>query len=259
MRRGARLRALCLVLMPLLAGAAIAEDSLPETGPDEDFRPFAPPPSWTSGPYPELAIPSFLAPGIDRRAAVAERAERDGLARPPIAASAIRRGLGAAARPGTEGAVGFTVRPSHLSLSTALVSGDGSWRADATRFDWSLARARDGSQDGLDWEAATGGGLGFAGSGEQRASATLGYRHHLFDHVTLISQVALATRYEFAADNLAEANLVPELRVVADLTQPMATPWKTVIDVKLGRRIPLSGTGFETTGSAMLRLDWRAP
>jgi hypothetical protein len=215
--------------------------------------------TWEAAPDPVLAVPIFVSPRLDRNAAYQARAERNGLIRPPVKTTIIRQGLSTTARglaPATERAVGIKLEPDRFALATSFVTGNGAWQAADTRFDWALSRNLPADALGLVWDANTGGGIGFSGTAEQRAGAALGFRTRLFDHVTLTSQVAFASSYAFAADNLFAATVTPQLQVLADLSQPMASPWKTVLDVKLSRQVPLAASEFDTSASAMLRLNY---
>ncbi|MBN9449291.1 MAG: hypothetical protein J0I67_20585 [Bosea sp.] len=205
-----------------------------------------------------LAIPTLIAPTLDKSGAYRERARRSGLARPELETATIRRGLSTVS-PGlpaaTERAVGFRIGPQLLSLETTIVSGSGSWQSTDTRLDWSLARRSTTSGDGLRWRLSTGGDFGMAGSGSHNANAMLGYRHSLFDKVTLISEVALASSYAFASQAMPEARLTPQLQIVTDLGLAPDTPWKTTLDVKMNRELPLSGGEVKGGASAMLRFE----
>lgn len=223
------------------------------------FDPLSDEIAWEMANDPVLTVPVFVAPRLDRNAAYQARAERNGLIRPPVKTTAIRQGFVPATRgptPTTERVVGIKLEPDRFSLATSFVTGNGTWQAADTRFNWVLSRNVPTDALGLVWDANTGGGIGFSGTAEQRAGAALGFRTQLFDHVTLTSQVALATSYAFATDNLFAATVTPQLQVLADLSQPMASPWKTVLDVKLSRQVPLAGSVFDTSASAMLRLNY---
>ncbi|WP_439496728.1 hypothetical protein [Bosea sp. (in: a-proteobacteria)] len=223
------------------------------------FDPLSDEVAWEMANDPVLTVPVFVAPRLDRNAAYQARAERNGLIRPPIKTTVIRQGLATAPRgptPATERAVGVKLEPDRFSLATSFITGSGTWQAADTRFDWALSRNVPADALGLVWDANTGGGIGFSGTAEQRAGAALGFRTQLFDHVTLTSQLALATSYAFAADNLFAASVTPQIQVLADLSQPMASPWKTVLDVKLSRQVPLASGEFDTSASAMLRLNY---
>lgn len=216
--------------------------------------------SWEMPPDDVLVVPIFVAPHIDRSAAFQIRAERNGLIRPQLEATAIRRGFtaGTGGPPAaTERAVGVKLGPDRFSLATSFISSVGAWQSADTRFDWALARRPADDETGLRWGLATGGNLGMAGEASQNASATLGYRQRLLDNVTLTSEIALASSYAFAAQNLPEATVTPQVQVLADLTGPMTSPWRTVLDVKLSRQVPLAGSEFQSNASAMLRLKYQ--
>lgn len=207
---------------------------------------------------PILSVPTLMAPTLDKSIAYRERAERAGLARPELETATIRRGLGTVGSgpyAATERAVGFRIGPQLLSLETALVSGNGTWQGSDTRLDWSLARRSTTDGNGVLWSLSTGGGFGMAGSGSQNANAMLGYRYSLFETVTLTSEIALASSYAFASGAMPEAKLTPQLQIVTDLGLAPATPWKTMLDVKMNREMPLSGRDYRSSASAMLRLQ----
>lgn len=216
--------------------------------------------SWELAADPALALPSFAVPHVDRSAAFQTRMERNGLARPELEATAIRRGFApVAAGPAAtaERAVGVKLGPDRFSLATSFVSSAGAWQNADTRFDWALARRPADDEAGLRWGLTTGGNIGLTGEASQNASASLGYRQRLLDNVTLTSEIALASTYAFAAQNMPEATVTPQVQVLADLTGPMRSPWRTVLDVKLSRQVPLAGSEFQSNASAMLRLKYQ--
>ena len=92
-----------------------------------------------------------------------------------------------------------------------------------------------------------------AGSGSHNVNAMLGYRYSLFDNVTLISEIAVASNYAFASQAMPEATLTPQLQLVTDLGLAPGTPWKTTLDVKMNRERQLGGGDVRGGGSAMLR------
>lgn len=227
---------------------------------DSDMRLFAPIPRWEAPPPPPdpvLATPSFLAPSLDKSSAARERTVRDGLARPEIDATPIRRGLSPTASPlpsATERAVGMKIGAERLSVETAIVSGQGAWQRNDTRFDWNVAR-KSGADGNIVWSAAAGGNLQTSGSAAQNAQAVLGYRLQPLDIVTLTTEIAIAGNYAFATENGLATSMTPRVKVIADLTQPLSTPWRTVLDLNLGRQVPITGNSFQTSASAMLRLE----
>ncbi|PZN93352.1 MAG: hypothetical protein DCF30_21810, partial [Hyphomicrobiales bacterium] len=77
--------------------------------------------------------------------------------------------------------------------------------------------------------------------------------------VTLTTEIALAGSYTFAVENGLATSMTPRLKAVADLTKPLSMPWRTTFDVNLGRQVPISGNGFQTNASAMLRLELPTP
>ena len=201
----------------------------------------------------ELAIPRFVAPGLDRSGAAERRAEREGLRLPRL--ETIRQNLAAPASASQERAVGWRLGMGRMALSTSFVTGAGSWQRSDTRFDWGLSRGASADETGLVWNLGTGGAFGMAGRGEQRASALVGYRSTLFDKVTLSSGVAFATTYAFAA-NEAAISMAPQLRLVAKFDTAIDTPWTTQLDVRLKRELPLTEGAYQTQASAMLRLRY---
>ncbi|KRE00228.1 hypothetical protein ASE63_09090 [Bosea sp. Root381] len=257
----------------LLAGSpasARAEQALPARADDaaafddSETRLFAPIPRWEAPPPPVdavLATPSFLAPTLDKQGAARSRAVQNGLARPAINATPIRRGL--ASTPSrlpsaSERAVGMRLGAEQLSLSTAIVTGQGGWQRNDTRLDWNVARGATSDSD-LRWSAGTGGNVQASGSAEQNAQAVLGYRLQPLDIVTLTTEIALAGTYNFAADNGLSSSMTPRVKVVADLTQPLSTPWRTTLDLGVGREVSLSGNSLHTNASALLRLELPTP
>ncbi|HEY5795715.1 MAG TPA: hypothetical protein VIU82_11930 [Bosea sp. (in: a-proteobacteria)] len=261
---------LMLVAGPLAGARAEQAMPVPADRPDltasddSDMLLFAPIPRWEAPPPPAdpvLATPSFLAPTLNKQDAARQRAERNGLARPQIDATPIRRGLGPAASPlpsVTERAVGMKLGAERLSVSTAIVTGQGGWERSDTRFDWNVTRGSS-SDDSLRWSAATGGNLQASGSAGQNAEAVLGYRLQPLDIVTLTTEVALAGNYSFAVENGLATSLTPRVKVVANLTQPLAMPWRTTLDLNLGRQVPITGNSFQTNASALLRLELPTP
>lgn len=262
-----------IILMLLVGPPAAASAEPPARAPantpdmtadDSETRLFAPIPRWEAPPPPAdpvLATPSFLAPTLNKQGAAHDRAVRNGLARPEIDATPIRRGLGPAASPlpsAAERAVGMKLGAERLSVSTAIVSGQGGWQRNDTRFDWNVARGS-GSDGNLLWSAAAGGNLQASGSAGQNAEAVLGYRLQPLDIVTLTTEIALAGRYSFAVENGLATSMTPRVKVIADLTQPLSTPWRTTLDLNLGRQVPIIGDDVQTNASALLRLELPTP
>lgn len=218
-------------------------------------------PFWEDGEDeqdPVLAIPTLIAPTLDKGIAYRERARRSGLARPELETATIRRGLGTVSRglhAATERAVGFRIGPQLLSLETAIISGTGTWQGSDTRLDWALVRRSTITGNGLHWRLSTGGDFGMTGSGSHNVNAMLGYRYSLFDNVTLTSEIALATSYAFASQAIPETKLTPQLEIVTDLGLAPSTPWKTTLDVKMNRERLLAGGDVKGGASAMLRFQ----
>jgi len=231
---------------------------------DSETRLFAPIPRWEPPPAPVdavLATPSFLAPTLDKQGAARNRAVHNGLARPAIRATPIRRGLGTTPSrlpAASERAVGMQLGAERLSVSTAIVTGQGGWQRNDTRLDWNVARGATSGSNVL-WSATAGGNLQASGSAEQNAQAVLGYRLQPLDIVTLTTEIALASTYSFAAENGLSSNVTPRVKVIADLTQPLSTPWRTTLDLDLGRQVSLSDNSLQTNASALLRLELPTP
>lgn len=254
------------VLLPLAAVPAARAETPPEEqapvqdaafGEEAENSLFAPIPRWEAT-TPEAApeVPGYLAPGSPRRSA-----GTNPLARPEIAATPIRRGLAPASGPlpaATERAIGMKLGADKLSLSTEIVTGQGGWQRNDTRFGWTVTRGS-GSEGDVVWSAAAGGSLPASGAAEQNGEAVLGYRLRPLDIVTLTTEIALAGSYSFAAQNGLAGSLTPRVKVVADLTQPLATPWRTTLDVSLGRQVPMVGRDLQTNGTALLRLELPTP
>lgn len=261
---------LMLVAGPLTAARAEQAMPVPPDRPDmtvyddNELLLFAPIPRWEVPPLPAdpvLATPSFMAPTLNKQDAARLRAERNGLARPEIDATPIRRGLGPAASPlpsVTERAVGMKLGAERLSVSTAIVTGQGGWQRNDTRFDWNVTRGS-GSDGNLRWSAAAGGNLQASGSAGQNAEAVLGYRLQPLDIVTLTTEIALAGNYSFAVENGLATSMTPRVKVIADLTQPLSMPWRTTLDLNLGRQVPIIGNSFQTNAAALLRLELPTP
>ena len=63
------------------------------------------------------------------------------------------------------------------------------------------------------------------------------------------------TNSPYLTENGLATSMTPRVKVIADLTQPLSTPWRTVLDLNLGRQVPITGNSFQTSASAMLRLE----
>ncbi|KPF66239.1 hypothetical protein IP69_15305 [Bosea sp. AAP35] len=231
---------------------------------EAEMQLFAPIPRWQAPPPPPepvLATPSFMAPTLNKQSAAHDRAVRNGLARPDFAAVPIRRGLSPAATPlpsVAERAVGMKLGAERLSVSTAIVTGQGGWQRNDTRVDWNVTQGPSAEGDVL-WSAAAGGNLQAAGSAEQNAQAVLGYKLQPLDIVTLTTEIALAGSYTFAAENGLVTSMTPRVKVIADLTQPLSMPWRTTLDLNVGRQVPITGNDYQTNASALLRLELPTP
>ena len=248
------------------ADQALADQAFPDSALAEEAETqlFAPIPRWHAPPPPAepvLATPSFMAPTLDKNSASRDRAVRNGLARPDVAAVPIRRGLSPSATPlpaASERAVGMKLGAERLSVSTAIVTGQGGWQRNDTRVDWNVTHGS-GSEGDVLWSAAAGGNLQAAGAAAQTVQGVLGYKLQPMDIVTLTTEIALAGSYTFAAQNGLATTMTPRVKVVADLTQPLSIPWRTTLDLNLGREMPLSGNASHTNASAMLRLELPTP
>lgn len=252
--------ALLLAAAPLARAETPAEEPAPVQdaafGEEAETSLFAPIPRWEAAtPEPAPERPGYLTPGAGRRALP------NPLARPEIAATPIRRGLtpsGAPLPAVTERAVGMKLGAEQVSLSTEIVTGQGGWQRGDTRLGWNLARSADADSDVV-WSAAAGGSLPASGAAEQTGEAVLGYRLRPHDIVTLTTEIALAGSYSFAAQNGLAGSLTPRVKVVADLTRPLATPWRTTLDLSLGRQVPMVGRDIQTSGTALLKLELPTP
>lgn len=269
----ARILSRTTALLMLMAGPVAADpEQQPVDAPTQDaafadeaeMQLFAPIPRWEAPPPPAepvLATPSFMAPTLNKQDASRDRAVRNGLARPDFDAVPIRRGLSHTATPlpsATERAVGMKLGAERLSVSTAVVTGQGGWQRNDTRVDWNVTQGPSAEGNVL-WSAAAGGNLQAAGTAEQNAQAVLGYKLQPLDIVTLTTEIALAGSYTFAAQNGLATSMTPRVKVIADLTQPLSMPWRTTLDLNLGREMPLSGSAFLTSASALLRLEIPTP
>jgi len=178
------------------------------------------------------------------------------LARSSIPLNVIRNGFSTRVGAPDERAVGFKVGADIFSVTTRVVAAPGSEQGRDARIDWRLAKPVVDSQTGFIWAVSTEGGSGIAARPTQSADLLVGYRHQIADHVTVTSQVVMGGGYVFAPDGAAHSELVPEVKMTADLGAIASLPWSAALDVTLARKIPLTASAFETRGSAMLRLKY---
>lgn len=182
-----------------------------------------------------------------------------GQARSPVPVDIIRKGF--SARSGMVGAlpersVGFRLGADIFSVSTKLVAPPGQEQGRDARIDWRLARPIANAGPGFIWSIATGGGSGVVGNPEQNANLLVGYRHQLFEHLTLTSQLSMMGNYIFAPGEGPHSSLLPELKLTANLAALTDLPWEASLDLALARQMPLVASDFETKGTAMLRLKY---
>jgi hypothetical protein len=180
-------------------------------------------------------------------------------ARAPIPVDIIRKGF--AARSTMEGSlpersVGFKLGADIFSVSTKLVAPPGYEQGRDARIDWRLARPIANAGPGFIWTISTGGGGGIVGNPEQNANLLVGYRHQLFEHLTLTSQMSMGGNYVFAPGDGVHSTLVPEVKLSADLAALADLPWEASLDIALARQMPLVASDFETRGTAMLRFKY---
>jgi hypothetical protein len=180
-------------------------------------------------------------------------------ARLPVPVDIIRNGFSArssamGAQP--ERSVGFKLGADIFSVTTRVVAPSGQEQGRDARIDWRLARPIANTGTGVIWTVSTQGGSGIAARPEQSANLLVGYRHQLFEHLTLTSQVTMAGNYVFAPDGGPHSTFVPEVKLSANLAKLADLPWETTFDVTLARQVPLVASAFETRGTAMLRLKY---
>jgi hypothetical protein len=180
-------------------------------------------------------------------------------ARRTVPVDIIRSGL--SARGQTTGslperAVGLRLGADIFSVTTRVVAPSGQETGRDARIDWRLARPLDRSRLGWIWTVSAQGGAGLAASTEQGANLLVGYRHAIFEHLTMTSQVTVSGNYVFAPDGGPSSSLVPEVKLSANLTPLADLPWETALDIALARKVPVAASEFETRGSAMLRLKY---
>lgn len=166
--------------------------------------------------------------------------------------SARRGGVGTPA----EREVGFKLGADLFSVTTRVIAPPGAEQGRDARIDWRLARPIANTGPGFLWTVSTEGGTGVAARPTQNANLLVGYRQQIMEHLTVTSQVAMGGSYVFAPDAAASSEIVPEVRMTANLGTFTKAPWDAALDVTLARRVPLDATPFETRASAMLRLKY---
>lgn len=250
----------------IAAGAAAAESDLPYTARIPVPRPALPPaePDGDAAPAGEdTSIGDtdtlLFQPDLSALAGKVATSNLHAQARAPIPLDIIRKGF--AARSGITGAqpersVGFRLGADIFSVSTRLVAPPGQEQGRDARIDWRLARPIANAGPGFIWTISTGGGSGILGHPEQNASLLVGYRHRLFEHLTLTSQLSMVGNYIFAPGDGPHSSLLPELKLSANLAALADLPWETSFDLALARQMPLVASDFETKGTAMLRLKY---
>ncbi|CAN7159767.1 hypothetical protein LJR009_000144 [Bosea sp. LjRoot9] len=249
----------------IIAGAARAQDGLPYSPripipkPALDFE--APGDALGQGKQDSAsdAKAALLEPDLTGLAAQIAASNAHGQARAPIPVDIIRKGF--AARSTMAGAlpersVGFKLGADIFSVSTRLTAPGGDERGRDARIDWRLARPIANAGPGFIWTISTGGGSGVLGNPEQNANLLVGYRHQLFEHLTMTSQLSMGGNYVFAPGDGPHSSLVPEVKLSANLAALADLPWEASLDVALARQMPLVASDFETRGTAMLRLKY---
>ncbi|AOO83165.1 hypothetical protein [Bosea vaviloviae] len=249
----------------VMAGPAPAQDGLPYSPRIPIPRPmldFEPPGDARASGKPDSASDAsaaLLEPDLTGLAAQAVTSNAHGQARAPIPVDIIRKGF--AARSTMVGAlpersVGFKLGADIFSVSTKLTAPPGDERGRDARIDWRLARPIANAGPGFIWTISTGGGSGVVGNPEQNANLLVGYRHQLFEHLTMTSQLSMGGNYVFAPGDGPHSTLVPEVKLSANLAALADLPWEASLDVALARQMPLVASDFETRGTAMLRLKY---
>jgi hypothetical protein len=206
------------------------------------------------------ASAALLEPDLTGLAAQTATSNVHGQARAPIPVDIIRKGF--AARSTMAGAlpersVGFKLGADILSVSTRLTAPGADERGRDARIDWRLARPIANAGPGFIWTISTGGGSGVLSNPEQSANLLVGYRHQLFEHLTMTSQLGVGGNYVFAPGDGPHSTLVPEVKLSANLAALADLPWQASLDIALARQMPLVASDFETRGTAMLRLQYQ--
>ena len=201
----------------------------------------------------------LFAPDLTALATRVASSNIHGQARTPIPVDIIRKGFSARsgmAGPLPERSVGFRLGADIFSVSTRLVAPPGQEQGRDARIDWRLARPIADAGPGFIWTISTGGGSGVVGNPEQNANLLVGYRHQLFEHLTVTSQFSMIGNYIFAPGEGPRSSVLPEVKLSANLAALADLPWEASLDVALARQMPLVASDFETRGTAMLRLKY---
>ena len=177
----------------------------------------------------------------------------------PVPLNIIRNGF--STRGSTTGAlpersVGLKLGADIFSVTTRVIAPPGAEQGRDARIDWRLARPVANADAGFIWSVSAEGGTGLAARPEQNANLLVGYRHQIMEHLTVTSQVAMGGGYVFAPDGGARSELVPEVKMTANLGTFAKLPMDAALDVTLSRKVPLVASAFETRGSAMLRFKY---
>lgn len=175
-----------------------------------------------------------------------------------IPLSVIRQGFSTRGPTGSapERSVGLQLGADTFSISTKLIAPPGHEQVGDARIDWKLARPVANKGPGFIWTISTGGGSSTAGKPEQNASLLVGFRHQLFQYLTMSSQLSMAGSYVFAPDGGPHSTLVPEVKLSADLAALANLSWEASLDLALARQMPLVASQYETRGTALLRLKY---
>ena len=180
-------------------------------------------------------------------------------ARAPIPVDIIREGFAARADtmgPNRDRSIGFKLGKDVLSVQTTLSQPASPGASQDARLSWKLAQPVAAST-GFVWGASTGGNTTLTGQPEQTGDALVGYRHRIFEHLTLASQLGVAGAYVLAPDGGFHSALTPEVKLSVDLAKPADLPWQTSLDVSLARKLPLVASDFETRGTALISFKYK--
>jgi len=192
------------------------------------------------------------------RAAIRTASSHNARARRPVPINIIRNGFSTrstASGASPERAVGLKLGADIFSVTTRVIAPPGVEHGRDARIDWRLARPIEAGP-GFIWTVSAEGGSGLAARPTQNASVLVGYREQIMEHLTVTSQVAMGGSYVFAPDGATQSELVPELKMTANLGTFAKLPLDAELDVTLARRVPLVASTFETRGSAMLRFKY---
>lgn len=209
------------------------------------------------GAYDDDAV--VFEPDLTQASIRNARSEAHARADRTVPVKIIRNGL--SARPGQVGApaereVGFKLGADLFSVTTRVIAPPGVEQGRDARIDWRLSRPTADTGPGFLWTVSTEGGTGVTARPTQNANLLVGYRQQIMEHLTVTSQVAMGGSYVFAPDSVASSEIVPEVKMTANLAGFTKIPLDAALDVTLARRVPLDATSFETRASAMLRLKY---